>query len=343
MSLMGLKDVVEKMGIHMIRKGDAISDQTMEPELYDQIRKKYLLDSKIQEWKEGVEKGTTSIFLIHADGRVWFNDRWCVPKDDELKKIIMTKAHCTLYSVYPGSDKLYKYLKKTFWWPGMKKEVADFVARCLTCQRVKGEQRWLQATDGKTERTIKTLEDMPRACVMEFGGTWEDRLDLIEFFYNGSYHTSIGITPFEALYGRKCRSPVCWDNSSEAVVLGPQMVGDKVRLRVSPMRGVMRFGKRGKLSQKFIGPYEILDRICEAAYRLEVEIIELDEVLTYVEVPKEILDRKVRKTRNGVTTLLKVLWSNHNVEEAKWEPEEAMKERYPHLFEQVNGDGGCES
>ncbi|XP_074301154.1 uncharacterized protein LOC141632507 [Silene latifolia] len=140
-------------------------------------------------------------------------------------------------------------------------------------------------------------------------------------------------------------------------------VGDKVFLKVSPMRGVMRFGKRGKLSEKFIGPYEILGRVGEIAYRLtlppsldqvhnvfhvsqllkyvsdpsyvlEVENIELDKALAYAEVPKKILDRKVCKTRNDETVLLKVLWSNHNVEEATWEPEEAMRERYPHLFEQ---------
>ncbi|XP_074271430.1 uncharacterized protein LOC141595366 [Silene latifolia] len=129
------------------------------------------------------------------------------------------------------------------------------------------------------------------------------------------------------------------------------------------MRGVMRFGKKDKLSQKFISPYEILDRVGEVAYRLalppaldrvhnvfhvsqlwkyvsapshvlEVENIELDESLSYAEVPKEILDRKVQKTRNDETVLLKVLWYNHNVEEATWEPEEAMREHSPTLFDQ---------
>ncbi|XP_074299250.1 uncharacterized protein LOC141630310 [Silene latifolia] len=129
------------------------------------------------------------------------------------------------------------------------------------------------------------------------------------------------------------------------------------------MRGVVRFGKRGKLSQKFIGPYEVLDRVGEVAYLLalppaldrvhnvfhvsqlckyisdpshvlEAEMIELDDALTYMETPKEILDRKVRKRRHGETTLVKVLWSNNLVEEATWEVEENMKERYPHLLEQ---------
>ncbi|XP_074290622.1 uncharacterized protein LOC141617337 [Silene latifolia] len=137
-------------------------------------------------------------------------------------------------------------------------------------------------------------------------------------------------------------------------------MGYKVLLKMSPIRGVMSFGKRGKLSQKFIGLYEILDRVGYVAYRLawppsldlvhnvfqvsqlpkyvsdpyyvlEVENIQQDKGLTYAKVPKEILDRKVHKIRNGETVLLKVIWSNHNVEEATWEPEEAIKGRCPHF------------
>ncbi|XP_074277795.1 uncharacterized protein LOC141601413 [Silene latifolia] len=168
------------------------------------------------------------------------------------------------------------------------------------------------------------------------------------------------MTPFEALYGRKCRSPVYWDDVTDAVTLGPDLikqvveqvhvirqkmralqdrkksytdlkrseiefaVGDKVLLKLSPMKGVMRFGKRGKLSKKYIGPYEILDKVAET--------VEMDENLSYVEVAKEILDRKVRKTRNSEIALVKVLWSTHNVEEATWEAEAEIKEKYPHLF-----------
>ncbi|XP_074291222.1 uncharacterized protein LOC141617998 [Silene latifolia] len=107
-------------------------------------------------------------------------------------------------------------------------------------------------------------------------------------------------------------------------------VGEKLLLRVSPMKGVMRYGKRGKLSQKFIGPYEILDRVGEVAYRLALPPSLAK--LTYIETPKEILDRKVRKTRHGETALVKVLWTNHKAEEATWETEAAMRESYPHLF-----------
>jgi hypothetical protein len=71
------------------------------------------------------------------------------------------------------------------------------------------------ATDGQTERTIQTLEDMLRACVMDFQGSWEKNLPLVEFSYNNSHHTSIGMAPHEALYGRRCRTPLCWDENDE--------------------------------------------------------------------------------------------------------------------------------
>ncbi len=84
------------------------------------------------------------------------------------------------------------------------------------------------AIDGQSERTIQTLEDMLRACVMDFQGSWEDHLDLIEFSYNNNHHASIGMAPFEALYGRKCRNPLCWNDVSETVTFGPEMIEETI-------------------------------------------------------------------------------------------------------------------
>ena len=85
------------------------------------------------------------------------------------------------------------------------------------------------ATDGQTERTIQILEDTLRACVMEYQGSWEDHLDLIKFSYNNSHHASIGMAPFDALHGRKCRSPICWNDINEIVVLGPEMIEETMK------------------------------------------------------------------------------------------------------------------
>ena len=79
-------------------------------------------------------------------------------------------------------------------------------------------------TDGQTERTIQTLEDMLRTCVIDFGGSWDTHLSLVEFSYNNNHHASINMAPFEALYGRKCRSPVCWSEIGEAQIVGPELI-----------------------------------------------------------------------------------------------------------------------
>ncbi|RVW47357.1 Transposon Ty3-G Gag-Pol polyprotein [Vitis vinifera] len=253
-------------------------------------------------------------------------------------------------------------------------------------------------TDGQSEKVIQVLEDLLRACILDLQGNWDDHLPLVEFAYNNSFQASIGMAPFKALYGRKCQSPICWNDVGERKLLGPELVqltiekvvlikerlkaaqsrhksyvdnrrrdlefevGDHVFLKVSPMKSVMRFGRKGKLSPHFVGPFEILERVGTLAYKValppslskvhnvfhvltlrkyvfdpshvvELEPIQISEDLTYEEVFVQIVDVMDKILQHAVVKLVKVQWSNLSAREATWELEEEMREKHPQLFQ----------
>jgi hypothetical protein len=502
---------IRKMDLHVCVEGMVaqMSQLRLQSTLFDNIRKDQdqTNDEEFHELRDKVSRGKIKDFTIEDDGLMRYKGRLVIPKRSSVIPEVLQEAHYTPYSIHPGSTKMYQDLKNQFWWPGMKGDVAKFVAKCLTCQQVKVEHQrpsgllqpieipvwkwdeitmdfivglprtaagfdsiwvivdrltksahfipvkttytaeklaWIYhkevvrlhgvprsiisdrgttftsrfwkalhkalgtqlkfssafhpQTDGQTERVNQQLEDMLRACAMDWNRSWSEHLPLAEFAYNNSYHSSIQMAPFEALYGRKCRSPLCWDAVGENTIIGPQMIadtvekvsqirerilaaqsrqksyadtrrrplefmeGDKVFLKVSPMKGVMRFGKKGKLSPRFIGPYEILERIGKVAYRvalppslagihdvfhvstlrkyepnpshvLQPEQIQLKENLQYEERPIRVLDTKEKQLRTKTIRLVKLQWSNHSQDDATWEVEDEVKKKYPYLYE----------
>jgi hypothetical protein len=239
-------------------------------------------------------------------------------------------------------------------------------------------------TNGQTERTNQVLEDMLRAYTIKHGGSWDKSLSYAEFTYNNSYQASLKMSPFEALYGRKCRTPLFWVQTGETQFFGPEifqeaeeqvrMIRENLRiaqsrqkryadtqrrplefeedyhvyLKVPPIQGMRRFKVKGKLSPRFIGPFQFLKQVGEMAYQLELpdhlsdvhdvfhvsqlkkclrvleEQLPIEELsvqgdLTYIEHLINIIDTLTRVMRNKVIKMCKVQCSHHSEDEVTWE------------------------
>ncbi|GJZ20723.1 putative reverse transcriptase domain-containing protein [Tanacetum coccineum] len=188
-------------------------------------------------------------------------------------------------------------------------------------------------TDGQSERTIQTLEDMLRTCVLDFGKCWDKHLPLVEFLYNNSYHTSIKAAPFEALYGRKCRSPICWAEFGDSQLTGPEIIYETTEKIVQIKSRIQATRDRQKsyadLNPRYIGPFKIIAKVGTVAYRLELpeklSRVHIDDKLNFIEEPVKIMDRKVKRLKQSHIPIVKVRWNSRRGPEFTWERKDQMQ------------------
>ncbi|GKB27770.1 putative reverse transcriptase domain-containing protein [Tanacetum coccineum] len=350
------------------------------------------------EWLRGLGRH----FEQRDDGEIYFFDG--------VRKLIMDEAHTSRYSVHPGADKMYYDLRDLYWWPGIKRDIAEYISRCLTCSKIKAEHQkpsgFLQQPEipeWKWEKiTMDFVTKLPKSSsghdtiwvVMDrltksahFLPIREDyKTEKLAKIYTNeiverhgvpmsiisyrdgrfTYHTSIKCAPFEALYGRKCRSPVIWTEVGESQLIGPEIVQEttekivqiKERLKTARSRQKSYADKRRKplefqvrdrvllkvSSWKGVLPQELscvhdtfhvsnLKKcLAEPDVQVPLDEIEIDENLRFVEEPIEIVERDVKKLKRRRIPLVKVCWNSRQGAEYTWEREDQFRKKYPNLF-----------
>ncbi|GJS15293.1 putative reverse transcriptase domain-containing protein [Tanacetum coccineum] len=332
-----------------------------------------------------------------ADGTLCLNNRSWIPCFGDLRALIMHESHKSKYSIHPGSDKMYQDLKKLYWWPNMKAEIATYVSKCLTCAKVKAEYQKSSGLLVQPEIPQWKWENITMDFVTKFPKTtigqdtiWvivdrltksahflpmreDDSLEklmkqyLKEAEVGDSQLTSTEIiheTTEKIFQIKSCIQAAHDRQKSYADVRQKPLefqVGDKVMLKVSPWKGVIRFGKREKLNPRYIGPFKIIAKVGTVAYRLELperlsrvystfhvsnlkkclsdetlaillDEIEIDDKLQFIEEPVKIMDRKVKRLKQSRIPIVKVRWNSRRGPEFTWEREDQMQKKYMHLF-----------
>nr|GEX92739.1 reverse transcriptase domain-containing protein [Tanacetum cinerariifolium] len=243
------------------------------------------------------------------NGTLCLNKRSWIPCRGDLRELIMHESHKSKYSIHPGSDKMYQDLKKLYWWPNMKAEIATYVSKCLTCAKVKAECQkpsglLVQPAIPVWKLRLETLSSLARKLFMK---------RLRRSFRSRSVFKLHEIDKRATPTG----DVIHWNLRLEIT-----------SLKVSPWKGVIRFGKRGKLNPRYIGPFKILVKcFVDEPLNIPLDEIQIDDKLNFIEEPVKIMDREVKWLKQSCIPIMKVHWNSRRGPEFTWEHEDQMKKK----------------
>ncbi|KAL5550478.1 hypothetical protein UlMin_000654 [Ulmus minor] len=261
-----------------------LSVLTLQSTIYDGIQGTQKLDPELNRIREVVKNGTNTEFSLSPDGILSLKGKICIPNDEDLRNQLLEEAHTTPYSVHPGATNMYKDMKEVFWWSGMKKDVENYVAKCLVCQKIKAEHQRPAGVLQPIEIPKWKWEQISMDFVVGLPKTtngYDAMWVIIDRLTKSAHFLPIKITSsLEQLADLRCRSPAHWYETGEKLIAAPDFVestteavrliqkrmktaqsrqksyadrrrrplefqvGDLVFLKVAPMKGVMRFGKK---------------------------------------------------------------------------------------------------
>ncbi|GJU60554.1 putative reverse transcriptase domain-containing protein [Tanacetum coccineum] len=222
-------------------------------------------------------RGMDKSFEIHPDGTHCIKNHSWLPLFGGLGDLIMHESHKSKYSIHPGSDKMYHDLKKLYWWPNMKAIIAEYVGKCLTCSRVKAE------------------------C--------QKPSDLLVQLEIPIYDVSIKATPFEALYGRKCKSPVCWAKVGDVQLTGPEIIQETTE-KIIPVAYKLELPEELSNIHNTFHVSNIKKCLSDESLIIPMKELQLNDKLNFIEEPVEIIDREIKQLKRSRILIVKVRWNS---------------------------------